>query len=100
MIPLDCPFDADTRTTPAAVRRALVTAAIATAIAVASSSAAAAPPQAAVSGAAAHIAPTPTDAILGWLLGAEFPDLSPYAETWASTAFPNRCVLLSPLPCG
>ena len=77
----------------------IVAAALATAIGVASISVAAASPHAAVSGPRPGSLP-PTDAILGWMLGADFPDLSPYAETWASTAFPNRCMLLSPLPCG
>ncbi len=63
------------------------------------SDSATAAPQRATADVGAVAAPSPSDTILGWILGAEFPDLSAFPETWASTAFPNRCITISPLPC-
>lgn len=96
------PDGATPHRTPARRAHRLVTVGAMTVVCVTSgafSESATAAPQGATVDAGAVVAPAPSDAILGWILGADFPDLSAFQETWASTAFPNRCITISPLPC-
>lgn len=82
-------------TSGAHVRRVMLAATFATAASLATfTTVDAAPKSPAVTGAM-----SPADAVLGWTMSADFPDLSSVAETHSALAFPNRCWLVGPLPC-